>query len=276
MIFGTQNDLSAGDADRRSNMKSTGLLLFSHGSLAAESDATLLKHAERIRERGIFAAVEIGFLNYAKPEFDDAVVSLSTAGVKRIVVAPYFLTPGYFVRTALPMTLHSAKDAYPHIEFIAAKCIDYDDRLPETLLSIAQASSTPDIDMEDSGLMVLSHGSRDLKANSSLEQVVAEIEKRAFFGGVRLAFLQINSPSGPEAASDLIRCGAKQVIVLPYFLHPGNHVQEDLPKLLQLLQGDYPNIKFKISEILGKSPVISDILRDRSITALIHKEMVKI
>src|SRR5687768_11321086 len=78
-----------------------GLILFSHGSVLCGAGNALEAHVARLREGREWAAVEIGYLNYSRPTFQEAVQRLAAAGIRRISIVPYFLVPGYFVTTSL-------------------------------------------------------------------------------------------------------------------------------------------------------------------------------
>src|SRR5438270_817900 len=105
----------------------TALILFSHGSVLSGAGETLHEHARRLRERGCFRTVEVGFLNYSTPTFADAVARCAAAGARRVVVAPYFLVPGKFVSFDLPQQVRAAQDLWPDIEFIVADAIGFDE-----------------------------------------------------------------------------------------------------------------------------------------------------
>lgn len=97
-------------------------------------------HAARLRERGIAPIIEIGYLNYSEPPFAETVARCVAAGATRIVVTPYFLVPGYFVKVDLPKCVDAARQAVPHITFIVAEPIGFDERLADALLASAQCA----------------------------------------------------------------------------------------------------------------------------------------
>ena len=70
-------------------------------------------HADRLRARGLAPIVEIGYLNYCEPLFAETVSRCVAAGATRIVVTPYFLVPGYFVKVDLPRCVETAQAAFP-------------------------------------------------------------------------------------------------------------------------------------------------------------------
>jgi sirohydrochlorin ferrochelatase len=57
--------------------------------------------------------------------------------------------------------------------------------------------------------------------------------------------------------------GAERVIGVPYFLHAGNHVADDLPGLLAEAQARHPQVDFLMGDLLGNDARIADVIRDR-------------
>ena len=109
------------------------LILFSHGSLLCGAGEALQKHADRLRQRGDFAPVEIGYLNYSEPTFADAVQKCAEAGATRIVIAPYFLITGYFVTKSLPEKIAAAQILHPEMTFVVAEAFNFHESLADAL-----------------------------------------------------------------------------------------------------------------------------------------------
>lgn len=113
------------------------LILFSHGSVLCGAGETLRQHARRLRERGGYALVEVGFLNYSEPTFAEAAARCREAGAARIIVVPYFLVPGKFVKVDLPTQIAAVRERWPEMEFRIAPPIGFDARLADALLEQA-------------------------------------------------------------------------------------------------------------------------------------------
>ncbi len=116
------------------------LILFSHGSLLCGAGEALEAHANRLRARGDYALVEIGYLNYSEPSFAEAVDRAVARGATRAVVAPYFLIPGYFVSTSLPKEIEKARQSHPKLAFTVGAALGHDDALADALLEAAQTA----------------------------------------------------------------------------------------------------------------------------------------
>ena len=68
--------------------------------------------------------------------------------------------------------------------------------------------------------------------------MVERVRARGLFAHVEVGFMELNEPEIPEAIERCVEAGAQKVIAVPYFLHAGTHVADDLPGLLDLDGGD--------------------------------------
>jgi sirohydrochlorin ferrochelatase len=125
------------------------LILFSHGSVLCGAGETLKWHAERLRNAGDYAIVEVGYMNYSRPPFKEAVEKCVEDGATRIVVTPYFLVPGKFVRVDLPAHIKAVRELWPNIEFVIASPIGFDEKLADAILELAQSARGPEHWRED-------------------------------------------------------------------------------------------------------------------------------
>jgi len=124
-------------------MPMKALVLFSHGSLLCGAGEALDAHAARLRARGEYALVEVGYMNYSEPTFAQAVAKCRAAGATDIVVLPFFLVPGYFVTTTLPQQIAQAQQEFPDVSFTVASALGTDERLAEALLDSAHSPLPP-------------------------------------------------------------------------------------------------------------------------------------
>ena len=76
------------------------------------------------------------------------------------------------------------------------------------------------------------------------------------------AFLEA-APYLFDAVRSLTASGADEILVLPYFLTLGIHLQRDLPKLVDDLSREY-GVPIRVAEPLDGHPELSRILVDRA------------
>jgi sirohydrochlorin ferrochelatase len=119
------------------------------------------------------------------------------------------------------------------------------------------------------GFIVFAHGSRIESANQAVRDVVS---KMAASGRhvVEPAFLELVAPDLAGATALLIARGAKRIVVIPYFLTLGTHLQRDLPRLAQDASRAHGDIEIEITSPLDGHPALVQALLDRASEALAH------
>lgn len=117
-------------------------------------------------------------------------------------------------------------------------------------------------------LLVMVHGSPRPIANTDMFRVVEDVKARNAFDHVAVGFMECNEPTIPESVDACAAAGAERIIAVPYFLHTGTHVADDLPTLLDEAQARHPHIQFQMGRYLGTSPVVTDLLAARAEAAL--------
>ncbi len=108
------------------------------------------------------------------------------------------------------------------------------------------------------------HGSPRPVANGDMFRVVEEVKARSVFDVVEAGFMECNVPTIPDAIDVCIAQGADRIVAVPYFLHTGTHVADDLPTLLEEARDRHPQVKFQMGRYIGTSPRLTDILAARA------------
>ncbi len=115
------------------------------------------------------------------------------------------------------------------------------------------------------GLILLAHGARDPAWAVPFEAVAARVRTRAPEAVVRLAFLELMTPSLADAGADLAGLGCARVDVVPVFLGAGGHVRRDVPALLAALREAHPGVAWTLHDALGETPHVIAALADAAI-----------
>ncbi len=98
-------------------MNTTALLVIAHGSRQPEANADLHQVVELLRQRGSFAIVEPGFLELASPTIAGAAGRCTAQGAERVILLPYFLSPGVHARDDLEEHRRRLAQEFPRVEF---------------------------------------------------------------------------------------------------------------------------------------------------------------
>ena len=98
-------------------------------------------------------------------------------------------------------------------------------------------------------LVIIAHGSRNLGSNQEIENLIVELNStNSTFDLTAHAFLELTQPDIPFALESVISQGARHVFVLPYFLARGNHVESDIPKLIDEAAKTHPDVVARLKE----------------------------
>ena len=120
--------------------------------------------------------------------------------------------------------------------------------------------------------IVIAHGSRAATVTDDHAKVCADLAAHASGSGldqvaVRPAYLEINEPSIPDAIDAAIAEGARRVVLVPYFLHAGNHTGRDIPAFMAAARERHADVELVMAPHLGPDPRLVAILADRARTA---------
>ena len=282
------------------------VILFSHGSLLCGAGEQLELHAERLRNNAEYSSVEIGYLNYSSPSFAEAVEKCVDAGATKILISPYFLIPGYFVKVGLPRVLAPEQDRFPNVEFQIAPALGDHELLAQAVSICAKRAQSSEhwrailhsapkscernrecplfekcskenfevrnipieiahssFSVQNSSLLVMVHGSPKPESNADMFHVVERLKAAQEYSQIAVGFMECNEPDIPTAIESLVTKGAKSIIAVPYFLHAGTHVADDLPFLLEDAQNQYRDVEFLLGDYLGREPLVTEVLRAR-------------
>jgi sirohydrochlorin ferrochelatase len=117
-------------------------------------------------------------------------------------------------------------------------------------------------------LLVMAHGSPQPEANEPVFRIIEVLRKREAYPIIALGFLECNEPPIPDAIDTCVAQGAERVIAVPFFLHTGSHVAEDLPTLLEEAHKRHPHVEFRLGSYIGKSWRVTDILAARALATI--------
>ncbi|HWE53763.1 MAG TPA: CbiX/SirB N-terminal domain-containing protein [Bryobacteraceae bacterium] len=112
------------------------------------------------------------------------------------------------------------------------------------------------------GIVVFGHGSSVAAANEAVRAIAAAAAAQGGWALHETAFLEAE-PRLAEAVKKLAGAGVSEVVVLPYFLTLGIHLQRDLPRIVDDLAREF-QIAIRVAPPLDGHPELSRILVQRA------------
>jgi sirohydrochlorin ferrochelatase len=113
------------------------------------------------------------------------------------------------------------------------------------------------------GFIVFAHGSRIESANQAVRDIAARMAgSRGEI--VEPAFLELGEPDLSGAAARLVARGVSHIIVIPYFLTLGTHMQRDLPRLAEDASLRNGGVEINVTSPLDGHPALLEALLDRA------------
>ncbi|HUQ95940.1 MAG TPA: CbiX/SirB N-terminal domain-containing protein [Bryobacteraceae bacterium] len=117
-------------------------------------------------------------------------------------------------------------------------------------------------------IILFAHGSSVESANEAVRHVTAEVGRAGGFPWMDTAFLEAAHPTLAESIARMAGQGAERVIVVPYFLTLGIHLQRDLPRIVGELSERHKGLSIEVAPPLDGHPALQQIVLERAQKAL--------
>lgn len=130
--------------------------------------------------------------------------------------------------------------------------------------------------MGNIGILLVGHGSKKEYNKDLISKTAALIAERHPEYMVRSGFMEFSQPTIPEALDQFRTENIESLVVVPLFLARGVHIDEDIPGLLNLQNGQKKGtFKLKSREIplvyadpIGPNPLLADLMAENARQAL--------
>jgi len=114
----------------------------------------------------------------------------------------------------------------------------------------------------NSGVVLFAHGSTVEAANEAVRAVARQAQRAGSLDAVETAFLDV-PPLLKDAVARLAERGVAEVVIVPYFLTLGIHLQRDLPLQVEELCRLHPGLAIRVTRPLDGHPALAGIVLDR-------------
>lgn len=225
----------------------TAVLLIGHGSSFHDSAAGCLsRHAETLRQCGVFTNVQHATLNGGQDPLD-AFAKVNNAG--RIMVLPYFMTDGYLSRLATTCRLGEHADDH---KLVVCSPIGLSDGLVSLVANVAEETRQSNEWHEKQwDVLLVAHGSsKNPASRQGTEKIAQSLNGQTSAKNIRTCFIE-ETPFVQDVAKTLNQPTA----VIGLFAAPGGHALDDVPEALRNAQVPVP-----YSGAIGDDPRMVDVI----------------
>jgi len=118
--------------------------------------------------------------------------------------------------------------------------------------------------MPATAIVIFAHGSSIESANDSVRRVAEKVGREGGFELIEAAFLEQGRPDLPGAIAAAVEKGATRIIVVPYFLTLGIHLQRDLPNIVNELARAHKGLEIRVTPPLDGHAELANILKERA------------
>jgi sirohydrochlorin cobaltochelatase len=124
--------------------------------------------------------------------------------------------------------------------------------------------------MTKHGLILFAHGARDPRWSAPFEAVAEQVRLQQPQLQLRLAYLELMSPSLADAGAELCAAGCSRVDVLPMFLGTGGHLRKDLPPMIERLRELHPSVDWRLHAAVGEQPQVREAMAATALALLVQ------
>ena len=216
------------------------LILIGHGSTLNDRSANAVyQHAAELRRRRIFGEVREAFWKQ-EPFLEKVAAETKSA---RVFFVPLLVSEGYFSEVAIPKRLGFLREGEVGFDRITRRedqtlvyCKPVGTHRSITELLLARATGVlRDFPFPraakpaEATLFVVGHGTEQIdNSRKSIEAQVTAIREKRLFAAVQALFLE----EEPRAGRWSELAETRYVVVVPFFMGDGMHVEQDIPVLL--------------------------------------------
>ncbi|MBB1635828.1 sirohydrochlorin chelatase [Cupriavidus sp. UME77] len=109
-------------------------------------------------------------------------------------------------------------------------------------------------------MVLFGHGARDARWREPFDRLHAKLTAALPDCAVRLAFLELMTPSLPDTLAALAAAGVTDINVVPVFFGQGGHLRRDLPALLDDCRSKLPGVTIRCAAAVGEDDSVLDAI----------------
>ncbi|HEU5462371.1 MAG TPA: CbiX/SirB N-terminal domain-containing protein [Nitrososphaeraceae archaeon] len=239
------------------------LLIIDRGSRELEVQDELFKIAKDAKEKGGYIYSNFCFLEVIPPYIEEGIRNCIKENVDLITVMPYFLYPGLKLKDAVQKTAAISKEK--GIKLVITKPLCYSEVLKFVIMDrLTKLKFDNNIQIKDRecDVLVIGHGSSDRRATEAFIFTMNAIKHS--YRNVDYCFLELARPTIQDGINSVIKQNPRILLIMPYFLHKGIHIKQDVIKELKKALRCHSFSNIFIANHIGVDDKMVDLILHRA------------
>lgn len=112
-------------------------------------------------------------------------------------------------------------------------------------------------------VILLGHGSIRESANVEIRAMWVMMQEQLPGLDIRGSFVEVAEPTLEQVIGQLASENKEEIVIVPIFLTRGNHLANGIPRILEAMKEQYPEIKITLTQHLGADPLLAEIIKNR-------------
>ena len=247
----------------------SALLIVGHGTRDERGAAEFRDFVELVRARAVESgaadAVAGGFIELSPPPLKDAVTGLVAEGHRELTAVPLILLAAGHAKGDIPAALGRERERHPGLRTRYARPLGPHPVILELLRRRLEQTLTATTVAPDAVLLV-GRGTTDPDANADLYRagrLLWETSRELGVRQVEAAFVSLAHPSVAEGLDRLRALGARNIVVLPFFLFPGVLPTRIHTQTAAWLEGAGGSVSAVVADVIGGCDELADLVLER-------------
>ena len=110
-------------------------------------------------------------------------------------------------------------------------------------------------------LIVVAHGSRNAAWRASVERQVETLRDELGPGSLRLAYMELSSPTLLDVISETVQTGIIRIRILPLFLAAEGHVEKNIRPMISQAREEFASVDIELLPPIGQHRLFRELLR---------------
>lgn len=115
---------------------------------------------------------------------------------------------------------------------------------------------------QSAALVLFAHGARDPEWAEPFRDIARQVAALRPGLAVKLAFLELQTPTLAEAITALAGEGHRKIRVAPLFMAQGGHLKKDVPVLLDGIRASHPGLHIEMMTAIGDAPELRQAIAE--------------